>query len=44
MLNALNAKTVSYGQEIKTSCRNNVLTTAGAIQITDNSPGRVLGS
>ena len=32
MLNALNAKTVSYGQEIKTSGRKNVLTTAGAIE------------
>ena len=32
MLNALNAKTVSYGQEIKTSGKKNVLTTAGAIE------------
>ncbi len=32
MLNALNAKTVTYGQEIKTSGRKNVLTTAGAIE------------
>lgn len=32
MLNALNAKTVSYGQEIKTSGKKNILTAAGAIE------------
>ncbi len=32
MLNALNAKTVSYGQEFKTSGKKNILTAAGAIE------------
>ena len=32
MLNALNAKTVSYGQEIKTSGSKSILTTAGAVE------------
>ena len=32
MLNALNAKTVSYGQELKNSGKKTILTTAGAIE------------